>query len=85
MRQAAVDSQRRRVAQTAAAGESDRDNLTKTTVASPWTGVVTLLQKEEGETWPYPVLATVIMTVADLSVMRSRSWSTRTDIRDSSW
>ncbi len=83
MREAAVDSQRRRVTQTAAAGESDRDNLTKTTVASPMDGVVTLLQKEEGETVAGTQFSpTVIMTVADLSVMEVEIMVDETDIRD---
>jgi HlyD family secretion protein len=83
MREAAVDSQRRRVTQTAAAGESDRDNLTKTTVASPMDGVITLLQKEEGETVAGTQFSpTVIMTVADLSVMEVEIMVDETDIRD---
>ena len=83
MRQAAVDAQRRRIAQTEAAGESDRDNLTKTTVASPMNGVVTLLQKEEGETVAGTQFSpTVIMTVADLSVMEVEIMVDETDIRD---
>lgn len=83
MRQAAVDAQKRRIAQTEAAGESDRDNLTKTTVAAPMNGVVTLLQKEEGETVAGTQFSpTVIMTVADLSVMEVEIMVDETDIRD---
>jgi HlyD family secretion protein len=83
MRQAAVDAQKRRIAQTEAAAETDRDNLTKTTVASPMTGVVTLLQKEEGETVAGTQFSpTVIMTVADLSVMEVEILVDETDIKD---
>ena len=48
MKQAAVAALRRRVAQQAPL-ESNRDDLEKTIVVSPMDGVVTNLQKEEGE------------------------------------
>jgi HlyD family secretion protein len=83
MRRATVDAQRRRIAQTEAGVETDRDNLTKTTVTSPMTGVVTLLQKEEGETVAGTQFSpTIIMTVADLSVMEVEILVDETDIKD---
>ena len=54
--------------------DSNRDDLEKTTVVSPMDGVVTSLQKEEGEVviGAQSFSPTVIMTVADLSVMEVR-------------
>jgi HlyD family secretion protein len=84
MKQAAVDSLKKRIVQQEAALEFDRDNLQKTTVAAPMDGVVTLLQKEEGETviGAQSFQPTVIMVVADLSVMETEILVDETDIRD---
>ena len=49
MKAATVDAQKRRIAQHAGRLASDQDDLEKTTVVSPMDGVVTSLQKEEGE------------------------------------
>ena len=83
MRIASVESARRRVAQLMAASESTRDDLEKTTVISPMDGVVTNLPKEEGEVviGAQSFSPTVIMTVADLSVMECQIMVDETDIR----
>ncbi|HEY6546883.1 MAG TPA: efflux RND transporter periplasmic adaptor subunit [Vicinamibacteria bacterium] len=83
MRQAAVESQRRRIAQLQAQLDSTRDDLLKTTVISPMEGVVTSLPKEEGEVviGAQSFSPTVIMTVADLSVMECEIMVDETDIR----
>ena len=83
MRQAAVESQRRRIAQLQAQLDSTRDDLLKTTVISPMDGVVTSLPKEEGEVviGAQSFSPTVIMTVADLSVMECEIMVDETDIR----
>jgi HlyD family secretion protein len=83
MRQAAVESQRRRIAQLQAQLDSTRDDLLKTTVVSPMDGVVTSLPKEEGEVviGAQSFSPTVIMTVADLSVMECEIMVDETDIR----
>ena len=84
MKQAAVESQKRRIAQQAAVLETNRDDLEKTTVVAPMTGVVTSLVKEEGETviGAQSFSPTVIMTVADLSVMEVEILVDETDIRN---
>jgi HlyD family secretion protein len=84
VRQALVEAQRRRILQQAAAVASDRDDLEKTTVVSPMDGVVTNLQKEEGEMviGAQSFSPTVIMTVADLSVMEVEVLVDETDIRN---
>jgi HlyD family secretion protein len=84
MKQAAVESQRRRIAQSAAMLESDRDDLAKTVVTSPMDGVVTSLQKEQGEVviGAQSFQPTVIMTVADLSAMEVEVLVDETDIRN---
>jgi HlyD family secretion protein len=84
MKQAAVESQKRRIAQQAAVLETNRDDLEKTTVVAPMTGVVTSLIKEEGETviGAQSFSPTVIMTVADLSVMEVEILVDETDIRN---
>jgi HlyD family secretion protein len=81
---AMVEAQRRRILQQAAAVASDRDDLEKTTVVSPMDGVVTNLQKEEGEMviGAQSFSPTVIMTVADLSVMEVEVLVDETDIRN---
>lgn len=83
-RVAAVDSMRRRITQQEAMLDSSRDNLEKTTVISPMDGVVTLLQKEEGEVviGAQSFSPTVIMTVADLSIMECEIMVDETDIRN---
>jgi HlyD family secretion protein len=84
MKQAAVESQRRRIAQQAALLESDRDDLAKTVVSAPMDGVVTSLQKEQGEVviGAQSFQPTVIMTVADLSTMEVEVLVDETDIRN---
>jgi HlyD family secretion protein len=84
MKQAAVESQRRRIAQQAAVLDSDRDDLSKTIVVSPMDGVVTNLQKEEGEVviGAQSFQPTVVMTVADLSIMEVEVLVDETDIRN---
>jgi HlyD family secretion protein len=84
MKAANVDSMRRRIEQLEAALESSRDNLEKTVVVSPMDGVVTNLQKEEGEMviGAQSFQPTVIMTVADLSVMEVEILVDETDIRN---
>lgn len=84
MKTAAVDSQKRRIAQGEALLESNQDDLAKTVVASPMDGVVTSLQKEEGEVviGAQSFQPTLIMTVADLSVMEAEILVDETDIRD---
>jgi HlyD family secretion protein len=83
MRQASVESARRRIGQLQAASESTRDDLEKTTVISPMDGVVTSLPKEEGEVviGAQSFSPTVIMTVADLSIMECQVMVDETDIR----
>jgi HlyD family secretion protein len=83
MKTAGVEALRRRIAQQDAVLESSRDLLVKSTVASPMDGVVTSLQKEEGETviGAQSFQPTVIMTVADLSVMEVEILVDETDIR----
>ena len=84
VRKAMVEAQRRRILQQAAAVASDRDDLEKTTVVSPMDGVITNLQKEEGEVviGAQSFSPTVIMTVADLSVMEVEVMVDETDIRN---
>ena len=83
MKKAAVESSRKRVAQLQAALDSTRDDLAKTTVASSMDGVITSLPKEEGEVviGAQSFSPTVIMTVADLSVMECEIMVDETDIR----
>ena len=84
MKSAAVESARRRVAQLQAALDSTRDDLTKTTVISPMDGVVTNLPKEAGEMviGALSFSPTVIMTVADLSIMECEVMVDETDFRN---
>lgn len=84
MKTAVADSLRKRIAQQEAVLESSRDNLEKTTIVSPMDGVVTNLQKEEGEMviGAQSFQPTVIMTVADLSVMEVEILVDETDIRN---
>jgi len=84
MKEAQVDAQRRRIAQTAAVLDSDQDDLSKTTVTATMDGVITSLAKEEGEVviGAQSFQPTVIMTVADLSVMEAELLVDETDIRN---
>jgi len=84
MKAASVDAIKRRIDQQRAMLESSRDNLEKTTVVSPMDGVVTSLQKEEGEVviGAQSFQPTVIMTVADLSEMEVEILVDETDIRN---
>jgi HlyD family secretion protein len=83
MKQAQVESQRKRIAQQEAALASMRDNLEKTVVVSPMDGVVTSLKKEEGEVviGAQSFQPTVIMTIGDLSTMEAEVLVDETDIR----
>jgi HlyD family secretion protein len=84
MKAAAVESGRKRVAQLQAQHDSNMDDLSKTTVISPMDGAVTSLPKEEGEVviGAQSFNPTVIMTVADLSVMECEVMVDETDIRN---
>jgi HlyD family secretion protein len=83
MKQAALNALRRRVAQQAAGLESNRDDLEKTVVVAPMDGVVTNLQREEGEVviGAQSFQPTVIMTVGDLSSFEVEVLVDETDIR----
>jgi len=82
MKTAAVDAAGRRVSQLQAQLDSTRDELHKTTVYAPMDGVVTSLPKEEGEMviGAMSFNPTVMMTVADLSVMECEVMVDETDI-----
>ncbi len=84
MKAANAEAARRRVAQLQAMHDSNRDDLRKTTVFSPMDGVITSLPKEEGEVviGAQSFNPTVIMTVADLSVMECEVMVDETDIRN---
>jgi HlyD family secretion protein len=84
MKQAAVESQRKRVTQQSAIVATNQDDLGKTIVIAPMDGVVTSLQKEEGETviGAQSFSPTVICIVADLSVMEVEILVDETDIRN---
>jgi HlyD family secretion protein len=84
MKTANVESARRRVAQLQAALDSTKDDLIKTTVISPMDGQVTNLPKEAGEMviGAMSFSPTVIMTVADLSVMECEVMVDETDFRN---
>jgi HlyD family secretion protein len=84
MKAANVEAARRRVSQLQAQHDSNRDDLHKTTVFSPMDGVITSLPKEEGEVviGAQSFNPTVIMTVADLSVMECEVMVDETDIRN---
>ncbi|MBK5256369.1 MAG: efflux RND transporter periplasmic adaptor subunit, partial [Vicinamibacteria bacterium] len=84
MKQASVESQRKRVAQQSAVVATNQDDLQKTVVIAPMDGVVTSLQKEEGETviGAQSFSPTVLCTVADLSVMEVEILVDETDIRN---
>jgi HlyD family secretion protein len=84
MKQASVESARRRVAQLQAMLDTSKDELYKTTIYSPMDGVVTNLPKEPGEMviGAQSFNPTVIMTVADLSVMECEVMVDETDFRN---
>jgi HlyD family secretion protein len=84
MKAANAQSLKKRIAQLQAQLDSIRDDLDKTTVICPMDGVVTSLPKEEGEVviGAQSFSPTVIMTVADLSVMESEIMVDETDIRN---
>jgi HlyD family secretion protein len=84
MKAAGVEATRKRVLQLKAQLDSTRDDLKKTTVFSPMDGVVTSLPKEEGEVviGAQSFSPTVLMTVADLSVMECEIMVDETDIRN---
>jgi HlyD family secretion protein len=84
MKGAGVEAAKRRVAQLQAQLDSTKDELYKTTVYSPMDGVVTNLPKEEGEMviGAQSFNPTVIMTVADLSVMECEVMVDETDFRN---
>jgi HlyD family secretion protein len=84
MKAANVEAAQRRVAQLQAQLDATLDELDKTTVYAPMSGVVTSLPKEEGEMviGAMSFNPTVIMTVADLSIMEAEVMVDETDIRD---
>jgi len=84
MKTASVEAASRRVAQLQAQLDSTRDELYKTTVYSPMDGVVTSLPKEEGEMviGAMSFNPSVLMTVADLSIMEAEVMVDETDIRN---
>jgi len=84
MKTANVEAAKRRVAQLQAQLDSTKDELFKTTVYSPMDGVVTNLPKEQGEMviGAQSFSPTVIMTVADLSVMECEVMVDETDFRN---
>jgi HlyD family secretion protein len=84
MKTAGVEAAKRRVAQLQAQLDTSKDELYKTTVYSPIDGVVTNLPKEAGEMviGAMSFNPTVIMTVADLSVMECEVMVDETDFRN---
>lgn len=84
MKAAGVEAAKRRVAQLQAQLDTSKDELYKTTVYSPMDGVVTNLPKEQGEMviGAQSFNPTVIMTVADLSVMECEVMVDETDFRN---
>jgi HlyD family secretion protein len=82
MRLANVEALKKRITQQEAALASRQDDLEKTTVLAPMDGYVTSLVKEEGEVviGAQSFQPTVIMTVADLSVMECEVMVDETDI-----
>jgi HlyD family secretion protein len=84
MKKANVEALKRRIAQQEAALETVKDDLEKAVVVAPMDGAVTNLAKEEGEMviGAQSFQPTVIMTVADLSVMECEVMVDETDIRN---
>jgi HlyD family secretion protein len=83
MKQAAVDAQKRRIRQQEAMLASTSDDVRKTNVIAPMDGVVTSLQKEQGESviGAQSFSPTVIMTVGDVSAFEVEILVDETDIR----
>lgn len=83
MKAAAVDAQKRRIRQQEAALASTSDDVRKTSVIAPMNGVVTSLQKEQGESviGAQSFSPTVIMTVGDVSQFEVEVLVDETDIR----
>jgi len=83
MKSAAVDAQRRRIRQQEAVLASNTDDLRKTVVVAPMDGVVTSLQREQGESviGAQSFSPTVIMTVGDVSSFEVEILVDETDIR----
>jgi HlyD family secretion protein len=83
MRQAAVDAQKKRVRQQEALLASTSDDVRKTVVVAPMAGVVTSLQKEQGESviGAQSFSPTIIMTVGDVSAFEVEILVDETDIR----
>lgn len=72
-----------RIKQNQAAVKSAEERLKKTVITSPVDGVVTSLNVEEGEVAIIGTMnnpGTVLLTVADLSVMEAEVWVDETDI-----
>jgi HlyD family secretion protein len=82
MKQATVEVLRKRIAQQQAVLASSRDDLEKTTVVAPMDGVVTRLEREEGEVviGAQSFSPSVILTVADLSEMECEVMVDESDI-----
>jgi HlyD family secretion protein len=83
MKAAAVDAQKRRIRQQEALLASTSDDVRKTSVVAPMNGVVTSLQKEQGESviGAQSFSPTVIMTVGDVSSFEVEILVDETDIR----
>ena len=83
MKAAAVEAQKRRIRQQEALLASTSDDLRKTTVVAPMDGVVTSLQREQGESviGAQSFSPTVIMTVGDVSEFEVEILVDETDIR----
>ncbi len=83
MKAAAVDAQKRRIRQQEALLASTSDDVRKTVVVAPMNGVVTSLQKEQGESviGAQSFSPTVIMTVGDVSAFEVEILVDETDIR----
>lgn len=82
---AELEAARHRVVEARARLASARDDLSKTTIRAPLTGVISSLEVEEGEivivgTMNYP--GTVLMTISDLSQMEVEADIDETDILD---
>jgi HlyD family secretion protein len=83
MKTAAVEAQKRRIRQQEAQLASTSDDVRKTVVVAPMSGVVTSLQKEQGESviGAQSFSPTVIMTVGDTSAYEVEILVDETDIR----
>jgi HlyD family secretion protein len=83
MKTAAVDAQKRRIRQQEAMLASTSDDVRKTVVVAPMDGVVTSLQREQGESviGAQSFSPTVIMTVGDISAFEVEIMVDETDIR----